>query len=278
MIKYACQYAIMRFLPFVETGEFVNVGILLLAPRAGFFGYRLEARRHRRITQFFDGLEARTFKAAMSIVKHELDRVSQLLAQRGFGTATGEAEVTFAQDLFREIVRPREGIVRYSQARVAMTENPAAELAALYRRYVEHDFATQEYIEKTIEKNVRVLLQEARLAERFESGIVGDPGFHVTFPFVARRGDLAVKAMKALNLAQADPSRIRDHAILWRGRLEKLRERGGLPGQVLFALSAPGDDPDQREAYADALTDLESDAVLLVPAADRERLLEFARN
>lgn len=36
MKKFACQYAIDRFLPYMETGEFANVGIVMLCPDAGF--------------------------------------------------------------------------------------------------------------------------------------------------------------------------------------------------------------------------------------------------
>ena len=52
MTKFACQYALLRFRPFAETGEFANVGIVLLAPEARFFGFRL-LKRYGRITQFF---------------------------------------------------------------------------------------------------------------------------------------------------------------------------------------------------------------------------------
>jgi len=41
MTKLACQYALLRFRPFAETGEFANVGIVMLAPEARFFGFRL---------------------------------------------------------------------------------------------------------------------------------------------------------------------------------------------------------------------------------------------
>ena len=52
MKKYACQYAIVRFLPYLETGEFANVGIVMLCPDAGFFDFKL-LRHVRRITAFF---------------------------------------------------------------------------------------------------------------------------------------------------------------------------------------------------------------------------------
>ena len=58
MKKFACQYALLRFRPFVETGEFANVGVVLLAPEARFFGFKLlNKQRHGRITHFFHQLD-----------------------------------------------------------------------------------------------------------------------------------------------------------------------------------------------------------------------------
>ncbi len=54
MTRIACQYAIVRFMPYIETGEFANVGILLWAPKTRYLGFKLLRRKHARITQFFD--------------------------------------------------------------------------------------------------------------------------------------------------------------------------------------------------------------------------------
>lgn len=276
MNAVACRYAILRFAPFVETGEFANVGIILIAPRAGFFGHDLQTRRYARITRFFEEMDARTYKAAVSTVGTELKHFSDVVRKRGFHEHADPGAQAFAQDIFREIIRPREGIVRYSDPRVVMAEDPAATLRALFEHYVERSFATREYQEAVIERGLRMLLQRARLAARFENRRVGDEGFHVTFPLVETRDEVPVKAIKALNLAQADPSKIRDHAILWRARIDKLRARRTLPERVLFALSEPGPEPAQQDAYEEAKRDLETADIQLARAGDQERILTFA--
>lgn len=273
----ACQYAIIRFAPFVETGEFANVGILLLAPSAGYFGHEIQTRRYARITAFFEGVEAQTYKAAMTAIGAELDHFAGVLRKRGFGPGADRGGIAFAQRVFQEITRPREGIVRYSGPKVVMAADPGATRRELFQHYVERSFATREYREVVMERGLRMLLQRARLAARFQSHRVGDEGFHVTFPLVETRDDRPVKAIKALNLAQADPSKIRDHAIVWRARIDKLRARHTLPERVLFALSEAGPDGAQREAYQEAVADLRSEGVQLLPARDNEGILEFAR-
>jgi len=137
----ACRYAIIRFAPYVETGEFANVGILLLAPRAGFFGHDIETRRHARITQFFGEMDAATYKAAITMVGSELRHFETLLRERGFCTHADPGTVAFAQEVFQEIIRPREGIIRYSDARVTMAVDPGASLRELFQYYVGRSFA-----------------------------------------------------------------------------------------------------------------------------------------
>ncbi len=55
-----CMYAIVRFAPFVDTGEFANVGIILMAPTARYFGYNLMGKRHGRVTRFFCANQSET--------------------------------------------------------------------------------------------------------------------------------------------------------------------------------------------------------------------------
>ena len=53
MKEVVCNYAIARFRPYRETGEFVNVGIVLICPQVNYFGYLFEKRKYKRITDFF---------------------------------------------------------------------------------------------------------------------------------------------------------------------------------------------------------------------------------
>ena len=71
MTKFACQYALLRFRPFAETGEFANVGIVLLAPEARFFGFKL-LNRYGRITQFFKELDKKVYLNGRGLFKEEL--------------------------------------------------------------------------------------------------------------------------------------------------------------------------------------------------------------
>ena len=48
------NYHVVRFLPYPETGEFVNVGVILFCPQLGFFDFKIETHRSRRATDSTD--------------------------------------------------------------------------------------------------------------------------------------------------------------------------------------------------------------------------------
>ncbi|MGB2108952.1 MAG: DUF3037 domain-containing protein, partial [Marinobacter vinifirmus] len=44
MTRFACNYAIVRFMPYVETGEFANVGVLPWIPKQKTLLFKLLRR------------------------------------------------------------------------------------------------------------------------------------------------------------------------------------------------------------------------------------------
>lgn len=220
----------------------------MLGPKHRFFDFKLLVYRYARVTRFFEHLDAKVFRETMRMMRDELQRAAALLKRQGFDPRTTTADATLARRLFEEIVRPRETILRFSAIRDVLTDDPQAKLQELYGYYVERNFAgTREYQEQVLERGLRQMLQQARITRRFERADVGNADYHVAFPFVERREETYVKAIKPLHLAQDDPSRILDHGGQWVWRVQMLKQRELLPPQVLFAVNGPqGDAPPCR--------------------------------
>lgn len=275
----ACHYTIVRFTPFVETGEFGNVGIVLFSPTARYFGFKVLGQRYSRITNFFEQLDARLFRASMQATRNELQRVSDMLKGMGTDRRLKALDREGAVALWQEILKPRESMVRFSDSRLVMAGDPQAKLGELYAYYVERNFATKEYQEKLLERGVRGFLREAQLHERFHEHRIGNEEYNAQFPFVQLQDDAPVKAIKPLRLDHAQPAQIIDHGGQWRVRVEALAKRNLLPGKVLFAVNGQltGESAQaraQREVVA-ALLDL---GVQVRPANDRQAVVEFARD
>ena len=196
MNKIACQYAIIRFAPFVETGEFANVGIVMMVPKERYFGFKLETRRFGRITKFFEELEPKLYRQTLFALRDELERVHEVLKAHGFDKRRKSQDIGFAQHLFSEVVRTRESIVRFSEPRIVMVQEPKDKLKELFAYYVERNFVTREYVETRLEKGIRRWLYQMKLGERFQRMTIGDEDYQATFPFVEQVDKRPVKVIK----------------------------------------------------------------------------------
>lgn len=276
MNKTPCLYAVVRFAPFVETGEFANVGIVMMAPEQRFFGFKLMGRRHARVTHFFEQMEPKVFRATMNTLREEMERAGGLLRQHGFDKRFKLNDVDFAKRLFTEIVRPRETVIKFSEPRAVLADEPGATLEELYGYYVERDFVTREYQEAVLERGVRKWLWQARIAERFTRLEVGNDEYHVAFPFVEKLGELPVKAIKPLRLDHDQPSKILDHGGQWLFRVQTLKRRKLLPEKVLFAVGGPTEQGARGKAFAEIVGNLKDTGVDVLPFSDKAQILDFA--
>lgn len=271
-----CIYAIVRFAPFIETGEFANTGVILLAPQQRYFGYKLMNQRYARVTHFFEPLNGKVVRTTMRTLKAELARAAMLLKQHGFDKRLKHNDIDFAKALFNEIVRPRETTVKFSEPRVAMVTDPKAKLDELYAHYVERGFVTKEYQEAALERGMRKLFNEARIGDRFIRADVGNEEYHAAFPFVEKDDDVPMRVIKPLHLNHKEPSKIIDHGGQWIVRVHALKKRTLLPNRVLFAVDAPTQN-DQRGRHArEVVAELEALGVAVVPFGEKQQVLDFA--
>lgn len=279
MKKTPCIYAIVRFRPFVETGEFANVGVVLIAPDKRYFGYKLLINRHARVTHFFEQLEAKVYKATMRHLEEELERARGVLMHAGFDRRLKSNDPVFAQLFFAEITRARETVIQFGEQRAILVEEPAKAVADLFDYYVERNFVTREYQEAVMERGLRRWLYKADLADRFGTQAIGDDVYHVNFPFVelTAAGRNPPRAIKPLNLAQDQPNKILDHGGQWIFRIEQLRKRNRLPGKVLFAVNADLEANTPRyDAFNEVVGALKMQDGVVVERFDRDPVLRFA--
>ena len=276
MIKTPCLYAVVRFAPFVETGEFANVGIIMMAPEQRYFDFKLMGRRHARVTHFFEQLEVKVFRATMNNLHEELERANAMLRQHGFDKRFKLNDAEFAKRLFTEIIRPRESVIKFSEPRAVLADEPTATLEELYGYYVERDFVTREYKEAVLERGIRKWLWQAHIAERFTKREVGDDEYHAVFPFVEKQCDVTMKAIKPLHLAHDQPSKILDHGGQWLFRIQTLKRRNLLPEKVLFAVKGPEGNAATDKAYAEIVGNLKDEGVSVLAISEKVKILEFA--
>ena len=275
MKKFACQYALLRFRPFVETGEFANVGIVMMAPEARFFGFRL-LKRYGRITQFFHQLDRKVYLEGRELFKEELDRFAGELRRLALDGRKTQPDIPLARNLFTELVRPREAMLQFAEQRVVLADNPKEKLVQLFDHYIERNFVTKEYQERLLESTVRKLLFRGQMGTQYRPEKIGTPDFAVNFPFVLMADGKAQRIIKPLYLAQGDTTKILNHGGQWVDKVRRLRKRNALPKDVLFPVTAPQTDTKAYDAFMEIRDDLVAIDVQVLPANDESGILKFA--
>ena len=136
---HACHYAIIRFCPYPETDEFVNVGVVLSCPELGFFDFKQARRQLARVDDFFPALPPRVYDDALGNLRATLEQLRKNAPVPAGGEPRAQASqvATQQRDAFLALVRPRETILHFSEPRVIMSMNPAATLGTLFGAYVE---------------------------------------------------------------------------------------------------------------------------------------------
>ncbi|KWS79812.1 hypothetical protein ALQ39_02315 [Pseudomonas amygdali pv. eriobotryae] len=229
-MKYVCNYSILRFLPYPETGEFVNIGIVLIANN-GDFRFKIEKKR-QRVTNFFPSLESKIFQRARREIEAELARLS------GFFTHNRH-DMSGLLSTFKHLIHPRETMMRFSEPGTMAIENADTAVSTLFDHYVNHSFATKEYQESVLERQLGKLLTDSNLRQRYSEQKLGTSDYPVKFPFVFVNESLPLQALKPIYLGHDEPAKIIEHGDAWISKMKRLNAAGQLALDTLFIAAPP---------------------------------------
>lgn len=279
MKKLICNYSVIRFLPYPETREFVNVGILACCPQVGWMDYTLELRKTKRISDFLPELDMNIYRAGRKHLQAELDRfVAETRLAEPAQWQLSHAQGMLAT-LFTEIIRPREEIFRFGEPATLLTHNPVKDLSTLFNHYVERNFAhKKDYQETLMAERMKDLFKEKNIL-RYRPERVGTDEYHVILPFVDRKAEEArpQRALKPLHLNQSETTDILNHGDAWRNRMDRLERINCLPRHLLFAVQCPPQADQKRFNAAQEICELLlKQGAEVTPFENQDRVTRFA--
>lgn len=278
MNRLACEFAVVRFLPYPETQEFVNVGLVMACPEVGMVDYRLETHRRDRVTDFFPEMDRGCFMDGRRMMADELERFKRVMNQdrkRFDQLLLVEEQKQFAAS-FHAYVRPRESVFRYSPISVALAADPASEIERLFQYYVRRQFAVHpEYQEQVLADRLRRVFRE-RQVQDLEPMSFGDDMYRVGIPFVRRTAG-HLTGIKPLHFDKSDTTRILDYGDHWLARLNRLYRMETHPEQLLLVVHKPSEGR-RAEAANIACEALRREGVSLLADTAVDEIVNFARS
>ena len=119
------EFAVLRVVPHVHLGAFVNVGVVLHARRAGYLSLRViedAAVLHTRLPDVDAELLARYLRNCVAICAGD--------------PAAGAVALAPTSERFHWLTAPRSDILQSSPVHEGVCDDAAAELEGLYEAYV----------------------------------------------------------------------------------------------------------------------------------------------
>ena len=119
------DYALIRLVPSVERGEFLNVGVILFCRTLGFLGARIHLNATRALALSPD--------LDLAAIQQQLD--SMMLIGKG-GPEAGDLGKMSQSERFHWLVSPRSTVIQVSPVHEGVGDEPEAALEHLLKTMV----------------------------------------------------------------------------------------------------------------------------------------------
>jgi DUF3037 family protein len=270
----------LRYYPDLTTGEFLNVGVALVCPDAGWWDLRVITQM-RRVSRLFPTAQADSLSIMLTRV---MDRLITYKKREG-----PTKELAFERDqpfaVVKQIVGETIGSLRWADADVieGETEQPEEELTHLFETMVhagrksrggEEEIGRPPAMASVARDELTALMRsefETRgVWPRLGPTTIESYASH-TFRHTYHNGRLHVFEPISLNLRS--PEKVVRRGELWRGRLDTLMDRRTTPF-AFYALIQLPDDEELRER-AEAAVEIIQHASPVVRTFTLDRLTEL---
>lgn len=247
-MKTKINYVVLRYVHDVVSGEFVNFGIVLIAPDV-FFAKAICTPKYQRISKFFQGVSGKHFRDVSTYIQTKMDQVVG-----NFATQISPSNFpATAQELIGEVLPKDDSSFQVSELKGGVAERERLEELArdLYERFVEKYDRVQQTKAKTEEdvwRSFRSALDRSGLTSVFAPHVIQSPHCDFEFKKVFRNGRLHVCQPISFDLSSED--QISEKALLWFGRMAQLKE-GREEFKAYFLLGKPSE-PDLQRSYENA--------------------------
>lgn len=286
-----CNYAVVRFTPYTETQEFVNVGVILSCAKTGYMDL-LVTTQLSRIQAFFPELDKRTIKTSLLTFREQFSKLQKRLSlvppsETGDRAIQNQSVMPCVSEAIRaqflELTKLRESLLTCSEVSTVLAVSPREKLKTLFAHYAERQFAQKpEYQERLLTSQVRVLLRTHNLTRLYQRSDVGNESYRVHLAFVSKdlrttdQGTGPARAIQPLDLGKQDSSKIYEHGDHWLSRIQRLKKMDQLP-QLLFTVGMPGHESALSPVALEVCDALKSAEAHVLPVNDEAGILHFAR-
>ena len=236
MTKTAYTYTVLRYVHDTTTGEFINIGVVVLAHDLRFLGVRMR-HTHGRLSAMFPDLDRDAFKSSIRLIERALKDLAATYAKDDLFPSTGDALVMARSELPHD-----DSSLQWSPVGGGLTSDPVATLDHLFERLVARYDGKAERIKRTDEdvwRPIKERLDRTGLSARLKPTVIHGKIDEIKFERAWK--NRVWHCYEPLSFDLADAEYIKDKARRWSGFLSTVRDAAD-KFKPIFIVGAPHDE------------------------------------
>ena len=266
-MKTLFEFAVVRFMPFAETQEFANVGIVLWSSNPNTVLTKLAPAPFNRINNFFDDLDGKLYGNAREIMELELRRIKHYV----MNSSMKEFDAVMS-----ELTRQREGVMTYSEVGGILADNAEYVLNKLYATFIGRDLPlNKEQRERLMVNELKTMFMN--LPFKYKEKPL-DTGFgKIKVPLVTIIGH-ELRAIKPMAFNQVKPMDIVEHGDKWISRIGHALDAKSVEAEnFLFTVESPRSKKEEIiMAYESVVKNMNRLGVNVIPFDNTSNIMDFA--
>jgi hypothetical protein len=272
-MKAPCEAVAVRYVHDVRTGEFLNIGVVLMSLGHVFAGARFLAH-WGRVTAAFPGADPVHLRRVAHALEQACD--SWVAASQQLDLVERVDDLT---KLIRSAIELDDASIQFSPPITGVTPDPRVTLDELYEAYagrLSEPEARPSRDDADVWRGFVRRLAKPEILVHLQPHVLETSHYVLSFDHAWRNGQW--NATQPLSLDLLDPGRIRDKATAWTGKLMTVQP-SAFDTQVYFLVGMPGAQSPRaiRTAADDAVAILEDKLAGEAHVLTEDRGEELAR-
>ncbi len=213
------SYAVLRYVHDITTGEFVNIGLVFYAADVSYFRYSLKTTT-KRISDFFPGVKALSFKALIRPLRKRLEVVGESLKPGLFTSAVDRLDSVLSSILPKD-----DSSIVWSGISYGAAADLDGAFDKIFARHVtrfDQKSINHGRSDDDVWRAFRRDLEKRNVLGHFEPKVIASADDEVEFPFAWKNGIWHCVEPISFDLSGSDTMRDKAHRFL--GQLMSVSE------------------------------------------------------
>jgi len=219
-MKTTFTFTVLRYVHDVSTGEFVNMGVALYAPEAGYVSAMCNPR-YGRLSRVFLDVNGDHVRSLMRFIQARFEEFGVKLN----GELPLEGKPKSIMDIAANILSPDDSSLQWAEPGGGITENPAATLEQLYDRLVQRYEQKTPGVSRTeadVWRVYRKELENKQVLAKLQTKLIVAKDDEYEFEHAWKNGSWHCYEPISFDLEK--PDSLVDKANRWLGRATNLRD------------------------------------------------------